>query len=142
MKKKFGVCLLMSMLATAIQADIKPGTIDYIVRPLYGYRADGTPGRIVTVRLQGEELKGDLSVEVIAGKEKEKSYFTLDTKNLAEVDVLLPSMVPAGKQSDVTIIIHGADKTYKKKISVTPMRHWNIYLYNHAHVDIGYTNTH
>ena len=22
------------------------------------------------------------------------------------------------------------------------MRHWNVYLYNHAHVDIGYTNTH
>ncbi len=22
------------------------------------------------------------------------------------------------------------------------MRHWNIYLYNHSHVDVGYTNTH
>ena len=22
------------------------------------------------------------------------------------------------------------------------MRHWTVYLYNHSHVDIGYTNTH
>lgn len=58
-------------LSATVQADIKPGAIDYIVRPPYGYRADGAPGRIVTVRLKGEELKGDLSVEVITkGKTK------------------------------------------------------------------------
>lgn len=142
MKRKIGFCLLISMLSTAMQADIKPSAVDYTVRPLYGYRADGTPGRIVTVRLQGEELNGDLSVEVITGRKKEKTHFVLNAKDQAEVDVLLPSTVPAGKKSDVTFILHGADKAYKTKISVTPMRHWNVYLYNHAHVDIGYTNTH
>lgn len=54
--------------------------------------------------------------------------------------MLLPSIVPAGKSSDVTFILHGVDKIYKTKINVTPIRHWNIFLYNYAHVDIGYTH--
>lgn len=142
MIKKIGFCLFVSMLFSAAQADIQPRMIDYIVRPLYGYRADGTPGRIVTVRLKGEELKGNLSVEVITNGKTEKSHFTLNAKDSTEVDVLLPSTVPAGKKSEVTFVLHGADKKYKQKVSVMPMRHWNVYLYNHAHVDIGYTNTH
>ena len=142
MKKRIGFCLLISALSATVQADIKPGAIDYIVRPLYGYRTDGTPGRIVTVRLKGEELKGDLSVEVIAKGKTEKSHFALNARDSAEVEVLLPSTVPTGKKSEVTFVLRGADKTYKQKVSVTPMRHWNVYLYNHAHVDIGYTNTH
>ena len=142
MIKKIGFCLLVSMLFTAAHADIQPRMIDYIVRPLYGYRADGTPGRIVTVRLKGEELKGNLSVEVIANGRTEESHFTLSAKDSTEVDVLLPSTVPSGKKSEVTFVLHEADKKYKQKVSILPMRHWNVYLYNHAHVDIGYTNTH
>jgi len=142
MKKRIGFCLLISVLSAAVQADIKPGAIDYIVRPLYGYRTDGAPGRIVTVRLKGEELKGDLSIEVITKGKTETSYFALNAKDSTEVEVLLPAIVPTGKKSEVTLILRGADKTYKQKVSITPMRHWNVYLYNHAHVDIGYTNTH
>ena len=142
MKKRIGFCLLISVLSAAVQADIKPGAIDYIVRPLYGYRTDGAPGRIVTVRLKGEELKGDLSIEVITKGKTETSYFALNAKDSTEVEVMLPAIVPTGKKSEVTLILRGADKTYKQKVSITPMRHWNVYLYNHAHVDIGYTNTH
>lgn len=43
MKKRIGFCLLILALSATVQADIKPGAIDYIVRPLYGYRADGAP---------------------------------------------------------------------------------------------------
>lgn len=71
MKKRIAYCLFASVLSSVIYADVVPSTVDYVVRPLYGYRADGNPGRIVTVRLKGEELKGDFSVEVIArGKPK------------------------------------------------------------------------
>ena len=111
MKKRIGFCLLISALSATVQADIKPGAIDYIVRPLYGYRTDGTPGRIVTVRLKGEELKGDLSVEVIAKGKTEKSHFALNARDSAEVEVLLPSTVRTGKKSEVTFVLRGADKT-------------------------------
>lgn len=142
MRKKIVFSLLIVVFSSMVQADIKPGAIDYIVRPLYGYRTDGAPGRIVTVRLKGEELKGDLSVEVITKGKTEKNHFALNAKDSTEVDVLLPATVPTGRKSEVTFVLRGADKTYKQKVSITPMRHWNVYLYNHAHVDIGYTNTH
>lgn len=51
MKKRIASCLLISLLSTTIYADVIPTEVNYAVRPLYGYRADSTPGRIVTVRL-------------------------------------------------------------------------------------------
>ena len=142
MKKKIAYCLFASVLSSVIYADVVPSSVDYVVRPLYGYRADGTPGRIVTVKLKGKELKGELSVDVIAKGKTEKNHFALNAKDSTEVEILLPSTVPTGKKSEVTMVLRGADKVYKQKVSVMPMRHWNVYLYNHAHVDIGYTNTH
>ena len=136
-----GICLLLSAVALTARADIKPVAIDYVVRPLYGYRADGTPGRIVTIKLKGNELKGNLSVEVSAKGKTEKSSFALDAKDSTEVCLMLPSSLPTSKKYDASITLRGADKTYKQKVSVAPMRHWNVYLYNHAHVDVGYTNT-
>ena len=141
MKTRLGICLLLSALSVAAEAEIKPVAIDYVVRPLYGYRSDGEAGRIVTIRLKGEELKGNLSVEVRAKGKTETSSFALDAKDSTEVEVMLPATVPTEKKSDVTFVIRGADKTYRQKVSVAPMRHWNVYLYNHAHVDVGYTNT-
>lgn len=142
MKKRIAYCLFASVLSSVIYADVVPSTVDYVVRPLYGYRADGNPGRIVTVRLKGEELKGDFSVEVIARGKTEKNLFVLNAKDSAEVDVLLPPTVPVEKKSEVTFVLSSAGKKEKQKVSISPMRHWNVYLYNHSHVDIGYTNTH
>lgn len=129
------------MISSGIWAD-NLTVIDYKVQPLYGYKADQTPGRIVTVKLKGGVLKGDCDIEVVAGGRKEKSRFVLDAKDSALVDVLLPSTVPAGKKVEAAFTLTYGGKKYKKRLSIDPMRHWNIYLYNHSHVDIGYTNTH
>ncbi len=142
MKKRIAYCLFASVLSSMIYAEVVPSTIDYVVRPLYGYRADGTPGRIVTVKLKGKELKGDLSVDVITKGKTEKNHFVLNAKDSTEVEVLLPPTVPAGKKSEVTFVLSSAGKKEKQKVSISPMRQWNVYLYNHSHVDIGYTNTH
>ena len=75
MKKKIVYCLFASVLSSVIYADVVPSSVDYVVRPLYGYRADGTPGRIVTVKLKGKELKGELSVDVIAKGKTEMYHF-------------------------------------------------------------------
>lgn len=83
MKKKIAYCLFASVLSSVIYADVVPSSVDYVVRPLYGYRADGTPGRIVTVKLKGKELKGELSVDVIAKGKTEKNHFALNAKEHA-----------------------------------------------------------
>lgn len=141
MWKKVMLCLCGSVLSSYMLAD-NLTAVDYKVRPVYGYRADGTPGRIVSVKLRGAVLKGDCSVDVNAGGRKENSHFMLDAKDSTEVEVLLPSTLPVGKKAEVTLTLTYAGEKHKKKLSITPMRHWNIYLYNHSHVDIGYTNTH
>ena len=142
MKKRVLCCLFLLLSAPGVWADVDLNSIDYVVRPLYGYRADGTPGRIVTVKLKGKELKGDLSVDVITKGKTEKNHFVLNAKDSTEVEVLLPPTVPAGKKSEVTFVLSSAGKKEKQKVSISPMRQWNVYLYNHSHVDIGYTNTH
>lgn len=142
MKKRLLCCLFSLLSVSVVGAEVDFSSVDYVVRPLYGYRADGSPGRIVTVKLKGEELKGDLSVDVIAKGKTEKNHFVLNAKDSTEVEVLLPPTVPAGKKSEVTFVLSNGGKKEKQKVSISPMRQWNVYLYNHSHVDIGYTNTH
>lgn len=46
--------------------------IDCKVQSVYGYRADGTPGRVVVINLKGECLKGNCLVDVAAKGYREK----------------------------------------------------------------------
>ena len=52
--------------------------VSCVVKPLYGYRQDRSPGRIVAVRLKGPELKGEVRVDVAYKKLKETSTFRVD----------------------------------------------------------------
>ena len=133
-----GVCLI----STIAWAAIPPNQVNCRVEPLYGYRTDGQPGRIVSVCLRGDELKGELQVDVDSKGGKEKNRYQIDATDSTKVEVLLPTGVPTQETSSVTLTIHYDGQQYKKQLTVTPMRHWTVYLYNHAHVDIGYTNTH
>ena len=123
-------------------AQIRPTSVTCEVEPLYGYRTDGQPGRVVSVYLKGTDLKGELRIDVASKGGKEKNRYQLDTTDSTKVEVLLPAGVPTRESSSVTLTIHGDNQKYKKQLTVPPMRHWTVYLYNHAHVDIGYTNTH
>lgn len=143
MKFKLNACLLLSLLtASSVMAEVKPQKIDFKVRPVYGYRTDGQPGRVVNVRLIGGELDGDFTVSVAVKGEKENNKFSIQATDTAEVEVLLPPTVGTGKGAFVNFVVQGTDTKFKQKVEIPAMRHWNIYLYNHSHVDIGYTNTH
>lgn len=123
-------------------AQIRPTSVTCEVEPLYGYRTDGQPGRVVSVYLKGSDLKGELRIDVASKGGKEKNRYQLDATDSTKVEVLLPAGVPTRESSSVTLTIHGDNQKYKKQLTIPPMRHWTVYLYNHAHVDIGYTNTH
>ena len=51
-------------------------TINYNIQPVYGYRLDGTPGRIVEIKLKGKKLQGDCLIDVLAKGCKEKMFYT------------------------------------------------------------------
>ena len=54
---------------------------------------------------------------------------------------LLPPNVALKKETKVVITLLQDKKKITKTVIVPPMRHWTVFLYNHSHVDIGYTNT-
>ncbi len=128
--------------AAASLAEINPTAIRCEVEPVYGYRTDSLPGRMVSVYLKGKELKGKLRIDVASKKGHEKNWYDVNATDSARLEVLLPAALPTHESSSVTLTIHCSDQKYQQKLQVTPMRHWTVYLYNHAHVDVGYTNTH
>lgn len=50
--------------AISLFADILPTAIRCEVEPVYKYRADSLPGRVVSLFLRGNELKGKLQIYV------------------------------------------------------------------------------
>ena len=94
MKRNFFCGMLAVLAAGQASADVVPEQVSCVVKPLYGYRQDRSPGRIVAVRLKGPELKGEVSVDVAYKKLKETSTFRVDAKDSAEVEIMLPSALP------------------------------------------------
>ena len=142
MNKNFFCGMLAVLAAGGASADVVPEQVSCVVKPMYGYKPDRSPGRIVSVRVKGAELKGEVKVDVAYKKLKETSTFTLDASDSTDVEIMLPSGMPTDKAVEVSLTVRGTEKKVKTKFTVEPMRHWTVYLYNHAHVDIGYTNTH
>lgn len=142
MKKRFVLGGLIALIAVDLCADVVPQSVHTIVKPLYGYRADNSPGRIVSVQLKGKELNGEVWVDVAYKKIKDTSVYQVNAQDSTTVDVLLPSALPMDKTVTVNLTVRGKDAKVTKKVTVDPMRQWTVYLYNHSHVDIGYTNTH
>jgi alpha-mannosidase len=110
-------------------------------QPVYRYRQDGKPGREVIISLKGAKLSGKAQVEVKVNGTKEITEIIPMVGGDTICHVLLPDNVGVKQESQVTLTLIQGDNKIKKTIKVPLMRHWNVYLYNHSHVDIGYTNT-
>nr|AUN37913.1 alpha-mannosidase [uncultured bacterium] len=142
-KNKMLVHLVFVFVATSMFAAIPPTeTVECIVQPVYKFRKDKTPGREIIIKLKEGKLEGKIAVDIVAGKTKETTEFSEKEGGYSELSILLPSTIGVNSNAKVTIAIRQGKSTINKTIDVLAMRHWNVYLYNHAHVDIGYTNTH
>ena len=114
---------------------------DFMVKPLYAYRADKKPGRVVEIQLPKGEPTGGATVVVNVNGIIETTKILPAKNNDSVVTILLPAGV--GVENEAKAAITFIKGTYKivKEIAVPAMRYWTIFLYNHSHVDIGYTNT-
>lgn len=147
MKRTLLSLLLPLFLYTApanAQEALFPTDIECQPQAVYRFRPDGKPGREIRVRFKDTPLTGKVSIEVKAKGVKETTEYPAEAKGYSELSVLLPDGVAVEAATPVTLTIRPEQKkhTVSRQLTVPPMRHWNIYLYNHAHVDIGYTNTH
>lgn len=143
MKNKILIHLLFVFVTTSMFAtSFLDENIECIVQSVYRFRKDKTPGREIIIKLKDGKLTGKISVDVAAGKTKETTEFSAKEGGYSELSVLLPNTVGVNSDTKVAIVIRQGKDIIEKTIDIPAMRYWNVYLYNHAHVDIGYTNTH
>ena len=116
-----------------------PGDLECVPQPFYGRRADGEPGREITLTLKGEKLLGAALVEVTADGRTETAELPPLAGGRSVCRVLLPAGVGVKKGSRADLTLRQGAKVLKRTVTVPAMRYWTVYLYPHSHVDIGYT---
>jgi len=116
-----------------------PGDMECVAQPRYGLRADGQPGREITLNLKGEKLGGKAQAEVRAEGRTETNELSGAGEGSAALRVLLPAGVGVKEEARVTLTLRQGARTLEKTVPVPAMRYWTVYLYPHSHVDIGYT---
>ena len=136
-----GTCFGVSEVQLLTRREVKeselpfPASMDCIARPVYGHRADGTPGREVTLRFAGAALWGDFSIEVMG----ETTRFT-NLQGVARLSVLLPPGVGVTNSADVAVSARRGERSLTGSVAVPRRKLWTVMLFPHSHVDIGYTN--
>ncbi len=122
--------------------DATVGDIQCIPQPMYGYRADGKPGRQLMIKFIGGKLSQITKVQISGKGFKETPEIKPSSAADSVAILLLPTGVGVDKDASVMLNFTVGSKKINKTVIVPSMRYWTIYLYNHSHVDIGYTNTH
>ena len=118
-----------------------PGDMVCLPQPVYRYRKDGKPGREIVINFKGEKIDGKAKIEVIVDGLTEITNITSKGGGDSICTVLLPANIGLSKEVQVKVTLIQDNKKLLKTVIVPPMRHWNVYLFNHSHVDVGYTNT-
>ncbi|MBK6284732.1 MAG: glycosyl hydrolase [Draconibacterium sp.] len=118
-----------------------PNDMNCLSQPVYRYRKDGRPGREIKITFVGGEVSGNAQIEVAFNKQTEITNLNFQADGDSVCNVLLPANIGVENEAKVTLTLIQDNRKLKKTVMVPPMRHWNVYLYNHSHVDIGYTNT-
>ena len=108
-------------------------------QPVYRLRADGKPGREIALAFTGAKLVGQAQVDVTADNRTETTDLSPAGDGASTGRVLLPDGVGVQQETPVTLTLRQGATSLQKTIAVPALRHWTVYLYNHAHVDIGYT---
>lgn len=105
----------------------------------YKYRPDGKPGREIYVSYRGKKQikNGKIYIKSSLGEE----LIPFKTARPDSIPVLLPEHVGVSRTDTIVVGVLASGKKMYTQTVIPKMRHWNIYIYPHSHVDIGYTNT-
>ena len=125
----------------AVNQTIFPADIECVVQQYYRLRPDGKPGREITINFKYAKLTGSAQVEVTVNGRSEITNVPAVIGGQSECRVLLPEEVGVKLESQVIVTLRQGTQALKKTVTVPALRHWTVYIYNHSHVDIGYTNT-
>ena len=107
----------------------------------YKYRTDGKPGRGVVVNFNKEKFVGEGNIKVECNNET-FVYHISSKDSISSYEFLLEPNIGKEKSEKINVSIHSKAINYSTVVNVPSFRHWEIMIYPHSHVDIGYTNTH
>ncbi len=111
------------------------------VQPVYHFRPDGKPGREIILHFKDKKLFNEAKVEIQVEGKKEVTKIPPLTDGRSVVSVLLPDGTGVKRDSEVILKLWQGNSVLNKTVRIPALRHWIVYIYSHAHVDIGYTNT-
>jgi alpha-mannosidase len=107
------------------------------VKPWYKHRKDGKAGREVVLHIGGR-LTGKIAVTIDCNG-KEETTETQVKENQDTISVLLPE--GAGqKATEAKITLRANNDSHTITVNIPAKKQWTVYIYPHAHLDIGYTN--
>lgn len=115
-----------------------PTSLECMVQDYYGHRSDGEAGRAVVLHLTGAKLYGNATVATRCAGDTEQTSFN-NLQGADELTVLLPAGAAVTNDCPATFTLRLGSRSVAKSVIVPAKRQWTIYIYPHAHVDIGYT---
>ena len=133
--------LALPWCATAQDAAPFPKSMETTVQPVYRQRPDGQPGREIHLDFAAAALRGPARVEVAVNGRPAETVPLPDPAAGGGLRLLLPPGVGVREPAQVTLTLRQGGQSVTTTVEVPAMRQWTVYLYNHAHVDIGYTTT-
>ncbi len=116
-----------------------PGEMECVPQPVYRHRADGKPGREITLTFKAEKLLGQAQVDVTVDGRTETTELPAVAGGAASCRVLLPADVGMDRETQVALTLRRGSRELKQTVKVPAMRYWTVFIYPHSHVDIGYT---
>ena len=111
------------------------------VKPVYRYRADGQPGREVEAVFEGGAPGAITQADVGWSGQTGVAECSPVKDAPSRLRVLLPPGLGERRAEDVVLAVNVGGAEVRQALKVPALRHWTVYLYNHSHVDIGYSVT-
>ncbi len=139
--------LLLTMIASPrlmVAKDVAEGDLPFPTgfecdaQAYYGHRPDGEAGRAIILRLTGAKLYGNATVTTECDGNTEETPFN-NLQGVDQLTVLLPAGATVTNDCRVTFTLRQGNQSVAKSVTVPAKRQWTVYIYPHAHVDIGYT---
>ncbi|SHM03138.1 glycosyl hydrolase-related protein [Mucilaginibacter sp. OK098] len=118
-----------------------PNDFECAPTSIYRYCKDGKPGREVVLTFKGANLYQPSEIEVTADSRTITTSVPFRKDGLETATIILPSGVGVEKEIQIFVSLKAGSKIIRKSFVLPKQRQWTVYIYPHAHVDIGYTNT-
>lgn len=100
---------------------------------------NGKEARMVRLLFHGGKMYSKATIRMAFNGMKDSVLVAADTAGTAVYELPLPG-APVAKETQLSVTVLSDGMQYSARCVVAPARKWQVYIYPHSHVDVGYTN--